>query len=113
MAAQGWFDPSLFKEAWFAEVVLPEGWWDDPMLNGAASDPTRTAQVSWAEMEVPPPPDRAQVSWTELEVPSELPRQCYVSWAELEVPYALHLTRLKLKSLVHRAMVSHVELEVP
>lgn len=65
--------------------------------------PTRSGQVSWAEMEIPNAQRRGQVSWSELEIPTA-PRRGQFSWAELEIPEA---------SLDRRGHISWAEIELP
>lgn len=82
----------------------------------ASSD--RTAQVSWAELEVPTAPRTAIVSWAELEVPTA-PRSALVSWAELEVPNVpdragqVTWAELEVPDAPRAAQISWVELEIP
>lgn len=79
--------------------------------------PTRRAEVSWAELEVPLGPRRAQVSWAEFEVPLG-PRRAQVSWSEFEVPTAprraeISWTELEVPLGPRRCQISWAELEVP
>jgi hypothetical protein len=82
-----------------------------------AETTNRTAQVSWAELELPNAPRKAVVSWAELEIP-DVPRSAIVSWAELEIPNAprkavVSWAELELPSAPRTAQLSWAELELP
>jgi hypothetical protein len=82
-----------------------------------AETTNRTAQVSWAEIELPDAPRKAVVSWAELEIP-DVPRSAIVSWAELELPNAprtavVSWAEFETPDPPRTAQLSWAELEVP
>lgn len=117
--ANGWFDPKAREELWFLPEVIAEGWWDYLLLDDVPADPTRTAQVSFGELEVPLAPDNAKVSFVEFEVPNIPQATARVSFAEFEVPFPPSCAQISFAEfevpaeVPRQCLLSFAELEVP